>query len=114
MVRVPTSTPASVASSAVWFDFAALCDGPRSQTDYLWLARQYHTVILSDVPVLTAKEASAARRLTWLVDDVSACVRFFTDFGLALVEQTGDSALFGMTSEIALRTRVSQLMRRFP
>jgi len=34
------------------------------------------------------------RRLTWLVDDVSACVRFFTDFGLALVEQTGDSALF--------------------
>lgn len=56
------------APGVVWFSFKELCDGPRSQTDYLWLARQYHTVILSDVPVLTAKEASAARRLTWLVD----------------------------------------------
>ncbi|PHV10438.1 cell division protein ZapE [Chitinimonas sp. BJB300] len=52
----------------IWFSFEQLCDGPRSQTDYLWLARQYHTVILSDLPKLTAKESSAARRLTWLVD----------------------------------------------
>ena len=34
------------------------------------------------------------RRLTWLVDDVAACVRFFTDFGLTLVEQDGASAMF--------------------
>ncbi|QDQ25047.1 AFG1 family ATPase [Chitinimonas arctica] len=56
------------APGVVWFSFAELCEGPRSQTDYLWLARQYHSIILSDVPRLTAKEASAARRLTWLVD----------------------------------------------
>jgi len=52
----------------VWFDFATLCDGPRSQADYLYLARQYHSVILSGVPRMGADKAEAARRFTWLVD----------------------------------------------
>lgn len=34
------------------------------------------------------------RRLTWMVEDVAACVRFFTDFGLSLIERDGTSALF--------------------
>ena len=34
------------------------------------------------------------RRLTWAVDDVAACVRFFTDFGLTLIEEAADAALF--------------------
>ncbi|MDK2126597.1 cell division protein ZapE [Chitinimonas sp. DQS-5] len=52
----------------VWFDFATLCGGPRSQNDYLELARQYHTILLSNVPKLGARHASEARRFTWLVD----------------------------------------------
>ncbi|MBV1776904.1 AFG1 family ATPase [Burkholderiaceae bacterium DAT-1] len=52
----------------IWFDFKELCGGPRSQTDYLWLARQFHTVIVSNIPKLEAKQSSEARRLTWLVD----------------------------------------------
>ncbi|WP_051228746.1 cell division protein ZapE [Paludibacterium yongneupense] len=56
------------AASVVWFDFAALCDGPRSQNDYLEIAREYPTVLLSGIPVLGAAQASQARRLTWLVD----------------------------------------------
>ena len=52
----------------VWFDFATLCDGPRSQADYLHLARQYHSIILSGVPRMGADKAEAARRFTWLVD----------------------------------------------
>ncbi|WP_308446436.1 cell division protein ZapE [Chitinimonas sp. BJYL2] len=56
------------APGIVWFSFKELCDGPRSQTDYLWLARQYHTILVSGVPRLGAKDSSAARRLTWLVD----------------------------------------------
>lgn len=52
----------------VWFDFATLCDGPRSQNDYLELASRYETVLLSDVPKMSARDASAARRFTWLVD----------------------------------------------
>ncbi|QNM98559.1 cell division protein ZapE [Chitinimonas koreensis] len=56
------------APGVVWFSFKELCEGPRAQTDYLWLARQYHTVIVSGVPKLAARESSAARRFTWLVD----------------------------------------------
>ncbi len=56
------------AGGVVWFDFQALCGGPRSQNDYLELASQFHTVLLSDVPHMPVRMASEARRFTWLVD----------------------------------------------
>ena len=56
------------AGGVVWFDFRALCGGPRSQNDYLEIASQFHTVILSDVPHMPVRMASEARRFTWLVD----------------------------------------------
>ena len=56
------------AGSVVWFDFKTLCGGPRSQNDYLELAAQFHTLLLSDVPEMPPRLASEARRFTWLVD----------------------------------------------
>ena len=56
------------AGGVVWFDFAVLCGGPRSQNDYLEIAAQFHTVLLSNVPRMSAGQASEARRFTWLVD----------------------------------------------
>jgi cell division protein ZapE len=56
------------AGGIVWFDFAELCGGPRSYNDYLEIAAQFHTVVLSDVPCLSAAQSSEARRLTWLID----------------------------------------------
>ncbi len=56
------------AKGVIWFDFKALCDGPRSQYDYLEIARTHHTVLLSDIPRMGPARASEARRLTWLVD----------------------------------------------
>jgi len=56
------------AGSLVWFDFETLCEGPRSQLDYLELARRFAVVIVSGVPRLTADMGDAARRFTWLVD----------------------------------------------
>lgn len=56
------------AGGVVWFDFRTLCGGPRSQNDYLELATQFHTVLLSNVPQMPPKLASEARRFTWLVD----------------------------------------------
>ena len=56
------------AGGVVWFDFKVLCGGPRSQNDYLELAAQFHTVLLSDVPQMSPRLASEARRFTWLVD----------------------------------------------
>ena len=56
------------AGDVVWFDFRAICGGPRSQNDYLEIATQYHTVLLSNVPHMPANMASEARRFTWLID----------------------------------------------
>ena len=56
------------AGGVVWFDFATLCGGPRSQNDYLEIAARFHTVLLSNVPQMPPRLASEARRFTWLVD----------------------------------------------
>jgi cell division protein ZapE len=56
------------AGGVVWFDFRTLCGGPRSQNDYLEIASQFHTVLLSGVPHMPVRMASEARRFTWLVD----------------------------------------------
>ena len=56
------------AGGLVWFDFKTLCGGPRSQNDYLEIATQFHTVLLSDVPAMQVRMASEARRFTWLID----------------------------------------------
>ncbi len=56
------------AGGMVWFDFKTLCGGPRSQNDYLEIASLFHTVFLSDVPQMSVRMASEARRFTWLID----------------------------------------------
>ncbi|MDB5796815.1 MAG: family ATPase [Paucimonas sp.] len=56
------------AGGVIWFDFATLCGGPRSQNDYLEIASRFHTVILSDTPQMSASMSSEARRFTWLID----------------------------------------------
>jgi cell division protein ZapE len=56
------------AGGVIWCDFATLCGGPRSQNDYLEIASLFHTVILSDVPRMSAAMSSEARRFTWLID----------------------------------------------
>ena len=56
------------AGGVVWFDFQALCGGPRSYADYVDLTKRFHTIILSGVPRMSAKQSDAARRFTWLVD----------------------------------------------
>lgn len=56
------------AGGVVWFDFATLCGGPRSQNDYLEIAARFHTVLLSDVPIMSPAMASEARRFVWLID----------------------------------------------
>jgi cell division protein ZapE len=53
----------------VWFEFAELCDGPRSQNDYIEIARLYHAVLLSNVPVLGGSKDDQARRFINLVDE---------------------------------------------
>ena len=56
------------AGGVIWFDFATLCGGPRSQNDYLELASRFHTLVLSGVPRMSVSMSSEARRFTWLID----------------------------------------------
>lgn len=77
------------AGGVVWFDFAVLCGGPRSQNDYLEIAAQFHTVLLSNVPALSAGQAAEARRFTWLVD-----ILYDRRVKLILSAEVGPEALY--------------------
>ena len=61
-----------------WFAFADVCEGPRSQNDYIDLARLYQTVFIAGVPVFTPVHEDAARRFIMLIDE-------FYDRGVNLV-----------------------------
>jgi cell division protein ZapE len=58
-----------MADGVAWFDFGELCDGPRSQNDYIELARIFHTILISNVPVMTGQMEDMARRFISLVDE---------------------------------------------
>ena len=62
----------------VWFQFGELCDGPRSQNDYIELARLYHTVFIANIPTFDESAEDAARRFIMLIDE-------FYDRGVKIV-----------------------------
>ncbi len=57
------------ADGVVWFDFVAICDGPRSQTDYIEIAHCFHTVLISGIPMMDGHMENQARRFLNLVDE---------------------------------------------
>jgi cell division protein ZapE len=57
------------AEGIVWFDFEAICDGPRSQNDYIELSKEYHSVFISNVPAFGRANDDQARRFVNLVDE---------------------------------------------
>jgi cell division protein ZapE len=59
----------ALAEGVAWFDFDALCRGPRAVADYIELARDFHTVLLSGVPRFDDDEIDPARRFVHLVDE---------------------------------------------
>ncbi|MEQ8482924.1 MAG: cell division protein ZapE [Pseudomonadales bacterium] len=67
-----------VAEDVAWFEFAELCEGPRSQNDYIELARCFHAVLVSNVRRFTSRNEDAARRFISLVDE-------FYDRGVKLI-----------------------------
>ena len=57
------------AGDVAWFEFVAVCDGPRGNDDYIELARLFSTVLVSGVPVFDAAKEDQARRFIGLVDE---------------------------------------------
>lgn len=62
-------TPRRLSRHAIWFDFKELCDGPRSQADYIEIARCFNTVFLSNVPALGTETDNQTKRFITLVDE---------------------------------------------
>jgi cell division protein ZapE len=58
-----------VAEDVAWFEFSELCEGPRSQNDYIELARIFHAVLISNVRRFSPRDEDAARRFISLVDE---------------------------------------------
>lgn len=58
-----------VSDDLAWFEFVELCDGPRSQNDYIELAREFHAVLISDVPQMGRQNDDQARRFINMVDE---------------------------------------------
>lgn len=79
----------------IWMDFSELCEGPRSVSDYIELAKLYHAVLISGLPVLSASKDDAARRFVNLIDE-------FYDRGVKLIV-TSESPI----SSIYVGTRLS-------
>ncbi len=56
------------AGDVVWFEFGALCDGPRSAFDYVEIARLFHALIVSSIPLLEDSQQDRVRRFVNLID----------------------------------------------
>lgn len=93
-----------VCEDIVWFDFKALCDGPRSQNDYIELAREFHTVLLSDVPQMGRAVDDQARRFINMVDE-------FYDRGVKLI-MSGATPLLELYTEGKLEFEFQRTLSR--
>jgi len=60
----------SYTDDIIWFDFTVLCGGPRASADYIEIARQFHTVILSNIPIMTDEQTDHVRRFMTLIDEL--------------------------------------------
>lgn len=60
----------AVAEGIVWFDYPAICETARSAADYIEIARRYHTVLLSNVPVMDDKLRDRVVRFIHLIDEL--------------------------------------------
>ncbi|HTN29904.1 MAG TPA: cell division protein ZapE, partial [Pseudomonas sp.] len=58
-----------VANDIAWFDFRAICDGPRSQNDYIELGKIFEAVLISNIEQMNAQKDDMARRFINLVDE---------------------------------------------
>jgi cell division protein ZapE len=66
------------ADGVAWFAFDDICDGPRSQADYIEIAKSFHSVLVSGVPQFDATLENQARRFIAMVDE-------FYDRGVTLI-----------------------------
>ena len=57
------------APGVAWATFSTLCEEPRSAVDYVEMAREYHTVLIEQIPLLDRDKEDAVRRFINQVDE---------------------------------------------
>jgi cell division protein ZapE len=57
------------ADGIAWFNFEALCNSNRSTDDYIQLGRFFHTIMISDIPIMSSMQNDAARRFVNMIDE---------------------------------------------
>ncbi len=57
------------ADDVIWFDFCTICEGERSQHDYIELAKEYHAILIGNIPALGNDKNDAARRFILMIDE---------------------------------------------
>jgi len=95
-----------LADDAVWFDFSALCETSRSTDDYIEIARSFHTIFVTDVPVMNDMTNDATRRFINMIDE-------FYDRGVKIViaaEASPDALYSGDRLEFEFERTTSRLM----
>jgi cell division protein ZapE len=53
-----------------WFDFETLCSAPRAAQDYIELARQFNTLIITGIPIMDEHSDDKSRRFIYLIDEL--------------------------------------------
>lgn len=95
-----------VADDVAWFSFTDLCDGPRSQNDYIELAREFQTVLLAAVPRFDERMDAQARRFINLVDEFyDRCVKLVVS-----AEVPADQLYSGRQLQFEFERTVSRLL----
>lgn len=61
-------TTKKLAQDTVWFDFDIICHTPRSQVDYLKIAKRFSIVFISKLPIIKALDRATITYLIHLVD----------------------------------------------
>ena len=93
------------ADGVVWFDFPAICDGPRGPADYIEIARQFQTVLIGNIPQLHEEQNDMAKRFITLVDEF-----YDRHVKLILSAAVGITALYtGSRHAAAFRRTASRL-----
>ena len=62
-------TVKAISEGVVWFEFSELCEGPRAVSDYIEIARDFHSVLISNVPRFSSHNEDPARRFVHLIDE---------------------------------------------
>ena len=58
-----------LSEGVAWFHFNDICEGPRSSKDYIEISKEFHTLLVSDIPLLTESKENETRRFIALIDE---------------------------------------------